>query len=139
MDLLNSSHDDDEGLLQVREQVDAFTAAESSVILPTLGLIEDRKSGMVVGDGDNNDRCNQEGTLDSELYDEVVHLLLRLLVDEFGLDLLRFIEEQKSTPMMANILFLKSDALLIDSQLRVRILQKAPHYEMPIGASGEYI
>ncbi|KAG6954350.1 hypothetical protein JG688_00012401 [Phytophthora aleatoria] len=48
--------------------------------------------------------------------------------------MLRFIEEQKRTPwMMALIGFLESDAVPLDAQLRVKVLQMAPHYVMRNG------
>ncbi|KAE9013400.1 hypothetical protein PR001_g15422 [Phytophthora rubi] len=50
-------------------------------------------------------------------------------LDEFGLDKFRFVEEQKRTPwIMAMVAFLEAGTLPLDAQLRVRVLQMAPHF-----------
>ncbi|OWY92942.1 Zf-CCHC and Asp protease 2 and rve domain containing ing protein, partial [Phytophthora megakarya] len=49
----------------------------------------------------------------------------------FGLDTFRFEKEQKCTPwILALRAFLEDRALPLDGQLRVRVLQVTPHYEM---------
>jgi len=55
-------------------------------------------------------------------------------VDSFRLDRERFVEEQKRTPwIQAMIAFLDSEALALDAQLRTKVLQMAPHYEVKEG------
>ncbi|KAE8876932.1 hypothetical protein PF003_g38990 [Phytophthora fragariae] len=55
-------------------------------------------------------------------------------VDVFGLDPERFKEEQRRTPwIQALIAFLESGALALDAQLRVKVLQMVPRYEVRNG------
>ncbi|OWY92250.1 LOW QUALITY PROTEIN: hypothetical protein PHMEG_00038822 [Phytophthora megakarya] len=57
--------------------------------------------------------------MDGPLNGEVVEPRMSTPVDEFGLDMFRFIEEQKRTSwIMALIAFLEDRALPIDGQLR---------------------
>ncbi|OWY94548.1 LOW QUALITY PROTEIN: Retrovirus-related Pol Polyprotein from transposon 412, partial [Phytophthora megakarya] len=136
-DLLNDSSSNTNGSPQVRESGHAVDG--DSCLVPAPDLIEVREHESVDDLADSVPDCvpderPQPTPGDVRVLDEVVEPQVSSPVDEFGLDMFRFIEEQKRTPwILVLITFLEDRALLIDGQLRVSVLQMAPHYAVKNG------
>jgi len=126
-DLLNDSNADGDGRVRVGEQEAGDAVARSTQIIPAPGLIEVGERVATTdlpGDSGGGDDLAPEPiasnrvdhtdpeTLDLEANEEILEPTEPSQIDEFGLDMLRFIEEQKRTPwMLANIAFLESGAV----------------------------
>jgi len=114
-DLLNDSNADGDGRVRVGEQEAGDAVARSTQIIPAPGLIEVGErvaTADLPGDSGGGDDLAPEPdasgrvdhtdpeTLDLEANEEILEPTESSQIDEFGLDMLRFIEKQKRTPWM---------------------------------------
>ncbi|KAG6624031.1 uncharacterized protein IUM83_02216 [Phytophthora cinnamomi] len=121
----------DEALHTASEALDAVGE-------PPAPQVPDEPRAVVAGDaggepveaGPEPDAVAEPDDEEFDYEDEVVsERPATSLVDVFGLDRERFVEEQKRTPwIQAVIAFLECGALALDPQLRAKVLLISPHY-----------
>ncbi|KAE9189351.1 hypothetical protein PF002_g25069 [Phytophthora fragariae] len=137
-------NDEEDRLVQVEEEgtvVSVPTTAEprndfsgNAEITPAPGLLEVGQSGARLYQSQDDSaphspESQRTAVEKDDTEEEADSPQAGSSLDEFGLDKFRFVEEQKRTPwIMAMVAFLEAGALPLDAQLRVRVLQMAPHF-----------